>query len=204
MAQQNPSITNIVHRIATRLEREVNDRLPRRVGVIAVKHFNQNFRDSGFRNNGLRPWPETRRQREGKGADRRRKPLISAAPHLSRSNQAIPMRGAVRITNPVPYARIHNEGGKFTTHPTVTPKMRKMAWARVYAIAGARKGKKLPKELPAEAQKWKALALTKKNKLSIRVNMPRRQFIGNSAELKQQIDKIIIDTLNRIKQQAIR
>ena len=51
-------------------------------GVIAVKHFNQNFRDSGFRNNGLRPWPETRRQREGKGADRRRKPLISAAPHL--------------------------------------------------------------------------------------------------------------------------
>ncbi|MBQ5370237.1 MAG: hypothetical protein IIU50_01640 [Bacteroidaceae bacterium] len=36
-----PSITNIVHRIATRLERDVNDRLPRRVGVIAVKHFNQ-------------------------------------------------------------------------------------------------------------------------------------------------------------------
>lgn len=41
MAKQNPSITNIVHQIATRLEREVNDRLPRRVGVIAVKHFNQ-------------------------------------------------------------------------------------------------------------------------------------------------------------------
>ena len=32
MAQQNPSIINIVHRIATRLEREVNDRLPRRGG----------------------------------------------------------------------------------------------------------------------------------------------------------------------------
>lgn len=41
MAQQSPSITNIVHRIATRLEREVNDQLPRRVGVIAIKHFNQ-------------------------------------------------------------------------------------------------------------------------------------------------------------------
>ena len=60
-------------------ERSTNDY---RDGGIAGKHFNQNFRDSGFRNNGLRPWPETRRQREGKGADRRRKPLISAAPHL--------------------------------------------------------------------------------------------------------------------------
>ena len=47
MAQQNPSITNIVHRIATRLEREVNDRLPR-LGDIAVKHFNQKLPRQGI------------------------------------------------------------------------------------------------------------------------------------------------------------
>jgi hypothetical protein len=82
MAQQNPSITNIVHRIATRLEREINDRLPQRMGALRSSTSTKNFRDSGFHNNGLRSCPETRRQREGKGADRRRKPLISAAPHL--------------------------------------------------------------------------------------------------------------------------
>lgn len=81
MAQQSPSITNIVHRIATRLERDVNDRLPRRE-ALRSSTSTKNFRNSGFRNNGLRPWPETRRQREEKGADRRGKPLISAAPHL--------------------------------------------------------------------------------------------------------------------------
>ena len=33
--------------------KEVNDRLPRKVGVVAVNHFKQNFRDSGWLDNGL-------------------------------------------------------------------------------------------------------------------------------------------------------
>lgn len=42
--------------------KEVNDRLPRKVGVIAVNHFKQNFRDGGWLDNGLHPWKRTRRQ----------------------------------------------------------------------------------------------------------------------------------------------
>jgi phage gpG-like protein len=39
------------------------------------------------------------------------------------------------------YPRIHNEGG--TTHPTVTPEMRKWAWAQYYKNGGGKpeKGK---------------------------------------------------------------
>lgn len=35
----NPSITDIVHAFDRELRRELNDRLPLRVGVIAVNHF---------------------------------------------------------------------------------------------------------------------------------------------------------------------
>ena len=35
--------------------KEVYDRLPRKVGVIAVSHFKQNFRDGGWLDNGLHP-----------------------------------------------------------------------------------------------------------------------------------------------------
>ena len=194
----NPSITDIVQVLERRVRHELNDRLPRRVGVMAVNFFNQNFRDGGFRDGTLRPWPETRRQREGEGADAQRGPLIGPAPHLSRSTESRPSPGQVRIVNPVPYAGLHNEGGSITTHPTITPKMRRMAWAKMYKLMGVKKGEKMPKELPEAAARWKALALTKKTKLTITARIPQREFIGHSAELVKKIDDIIIQTLRRV------
>lgn len=194
----NPSITDIVQVLERRVRQELNDRLPRRVGVVAVNHFNQNFRDSGWRDNGLHPWPETLRQREGEGADAQRGPLIGPAPHLSRSTEARPSPGMVRIVNPVPYAALHNEGGSITTHPTITPRMRRYAWARMYKALGIKKGDKMPKDIPEAARRWKALALTKKSKLTINAKIPRRQFVGDSAELRKKVDTLILQTLERI------
>ncbi len=57
------------------------------------------------------------------------------------------------------YANIHNSGG--VVHPSVTPKMRKYFWAMY---------KETKKEM------WRALALTKKKRLTIRI--PKRQFAG--------------------------
>ena len=45
---ENPSISDIVKVLEKRVRQEINDRLPRRVGVVAVNFFNQNFRDGGF------------------------------------------------------------------------------------------------------------------------------------------------------------
>ena len=194
----NQSISDLVRQFERELRIELNDRLPRKVGVIAVNHFNQNFRDAGWRDKGFHPWKETRRQREGTGADASRTPLISSAPHLSRSIQAEPSPGQVRITNPVPYAAIHNFGGTITTHPTVTKKMRSFAWAKFYSLAGVKKGGKIPKELPPEAERWRALALTKKAKLNITAEIPQRQFMGDSEELRKKIDDVILKTLLQI------
>jgi len=50
-----------------------------------------------------------------------------------------------------------------------------------------------------EAKKWMALALTKKTKLKIRAKMPKRQFIGESRELVEKVNKEVNDSIQRIK-----
>lgn len=187
-------IADVISRAPRQVERAIRDELPRKAAVIAKNHFRQNFRDAGFRDGGLHPWKKTRRQEAGD----ERTPLTSRRNHLMNSIDAVPAPGQVTVVNPVPYATIHNEGGTVNTHPTVTPEMRRMAWAKAYSIAGVRKGEKLPKELPEEARKWRALALTKKQKLNIKVKIPQRQFIGESKELREKINKAIIDKLKEI------
>ena len=50
------NIQKLAERIKEEVEKEVHDRLPRKVGVIAVNHFKQNFRDGGWLDGGLHPW----------------------------------------------------------------------------------------------------------------------------------------------------
>ena len=188
-----------IERVKTDIEREVRDRLPRKIGITAVNHFRQNFRDAGWRDNGLHPWKKTLRQKAG-GPDAKYTPLTSRRDHLMHSiqyEQTAP--GEVTVTDPVPYAAIHNEGGTLNTHPSVTPKMRRFAWAKAYSLAGVKGKGRLPKELPPEAAKWRALALTKKSKLNVTAHIPRRQFMGESRELMQKVNEIINESINRIK-----
>ena len=207
MTSDDPKkLERMVSKIKEQVEREVNDRLPRKVGIIAVQHFKQNFRDSGFHDGGLRPWKKSQRElRGGLGASARYKTLTSARNHLMSSTQAHIGRGEVSIENPVPYAVIHNEGGTIVSNPTITPKMRKYAWAMVYKLSGRKRGRKgnraggSKEAIPEEAKKWMALALTKKTKLKIRAKMPKRQFIGESRELIEKVNKEVNDSIQRIK-----
>ena len=85
---------------------------------------------------------------------------------------------AVEITagEGINYAAIHNEGGTITVK--VTPKMKKFFWA-MYKKTGV--------------EKWKLLALTKKENFNIKI--PKRQFIGHSETLMNDLDKMFIDTI---------
>lgn len=189
------AIADVITRAPKEIEKAMRDELPRKAAIIAKNHFKQNFRNAGFMDNGLHSWKRTRRQEEGD----QRKPLRSRRNHLMNSIETVPAPGQVTVTNPVPYARIHNEGGNISTHPTVTPKMRKMAWAKVYALAGVKGKGKLPQKLPPQARKWMALALTKKSKLHIKARIPQRKFIGKSKELRQRLNKMILDKLKQIQ-----
>ena len=56
------NIQFLVEKAKNDILHEVNDRLPRKVGITAVNHFRQNLRDAGFRDGGVRPWQRTKRQ----------------------------------------------------------------------------------------------------------------------------------------------
>ena len=196
-------IEKLVAKAKDDIIKEVNDRLPRKVGVTAVNHFKQNFRDGGWLDNGLHPWKRTRRQ-EGNGKDAKYSPLTSRRNHMMRSIQASTSPGQVTIEDPVPYAAIQNDGGDITTHPTVTERMRRYAWHMVYSLAGIKGKGKLPKELPKEAEKWKGLALTRKSSITVHAHIPQRQFMGDSAELRVKVNKLIKDSIERIQSKLAR
>lgn len=178
--------SKLTQKFSRELETFVRRTAPVIVGRLAENHFRNNFRQGGFVDRELRPWPRTRRQQSGAGtAASQYGPLLSSREHLMLSVEHTTYDYGALVYNRVPYAPIHNWGG--TTHPTVTPRMRRYAWWRYYAAGGGKKngtGKTVGGE---EAEQWKRLALTKKKKITVRI--PQRQFLGTSARLEETIRK---------------
>ena len=179
-------------RLQPELERLISRTLPVKIGAKAKSLFQENFRKGGFQDGGLHAWQVTRRQLLGKGADAQRGPLLSSRQILYKSIAYTPERGAVTIYSNVKYAAIHNTGGTIVTHPRITPKMRRFAWAKYYEAGGGKSaGKGQKSRETGDAAMWKAMALTKKSTLTIKSKIPKRQFIGSSADLNSAVEQII-------------
>ena len=202
------------------LETLIRRKLPEKVGNMATRHYQNNIRQGGFTNNGVTKWKKTRRQESGsKSAAANYGALLSDENHLCSSIKFIPSDYRVKVASDLVYAPVHNWGG--TVSPTVTKKMRKFAWAMYYKEAGIRmsKGEKEARRIANEqgikfrgkrtkrqrakmdnasdnAQKWKALALTKKTKLNLKI--PQRQFLGESRELNDDIRKTVDNEIRKI------
>ena len=90
-------------------------KLPRIASVMAQTEFKENFRRQGYRGDSgsVVKWEKRRKPftpsqiRRDKG----RAILINTG-RLRRSIQIQPMPGVARVVSDVPYAQIHNEGGK--------------------------------------------------------------------------------------------
>ena len=186
------------------LEKFLRREMPVIAGRMAQDHFQNNFRLGGFVNGGLHPWPKAKRLSSGgTGAASNYGTLLSGRNHLFKSIKYIPSDYRVKISNDVIYAPIHNWGGSVSV--TVTDRMRRFAWAKYRETSGETKkntGKKSRGKATSkrptnpQAQMWKGLALTKKKKLSIRI--PQRQFIGESEELNEKIEKKITEKIFNI------
>lgn len=198
-----------IQRMKKEIEQLISRKLPVVAGKYAKQHFQDNFRQGGFVNGGLHPWPPAKRLSSGEsGADSQYKTLMSSRNHLFSSINYTPGIAKVTIFNDVVYAAIHNEGG--TVHPKITPKKRRFAWAKYYELKGKQKGAQKPRKGQkngtsqsagnhpdsGEAEKWKRLALTKKETLTI--NIPQRQFMGQSAELDAKISAYVEKEVLRI------
>lgn len=191
-------------------KKELDDLMRRRMPVIAGRmakdHFQDNFRKGGYVDGGLHPWKNSKRQESGgTRASDNYGPLLSSRNHLFSSIKYVPGDYRVVVSNELRYAPIHNWGGTINT--TVTPQMRRFAWAMYYKASGKRKkgstskkkGKNSGKTRQADnprAAFWRNLALTKKSQLSIHI--PQRQFIGDSKELRRDINQRTEDEIRKI------
>ena len=188
---------NFMERERKALEKLMRREMPVIAGRMAQEHFQNNFRQGGFVNGGLHPWPKAKRLSSGRtDAAGNYGTLLSGRNHLFKSIKYIPTDYRVKISNDVLYAPIHNWGG--TVAVTVTDRMRRFAWAKFYqasgkarkAATGGKKGRKSVAGKQAaspQASFWKNLALTRKKKLDIRI--PQRQFLGESEELTAKINE---------------
>lgn len=177
------------------LELKIRIKVPNIVAETAVEFFKERFQTKEWEGE---PWPQTKRVvRKGSLLVRTSALVNSIRPSLVAFNK-------VRISagnEKAPYARPHNEGG--TLHPTVTPAMRKWAWAQYYKAGGSSaktaKDKGLTKsaysaEKGSEILFYKRLALTKKTKLDVII--PRRQFMGHSDRLNAKIHERVVGIIN--------
>ena len=117
---------------------------------------------------------------------------MSARKNLYGSIRYVPGDAQVVVGTSVPYAAVHNQGATITTHPRVTPKMRKFAWRQFFAAGG--------KKAPADsgAGFWKGLALTKKDKLTVTAKIPQRKFLGQSQELSEKVSQTVENEIKNI------
>lgn len=171
------------------------------VGNTAVSWFRHNYTQEQWYNGyGYAKWKKPKRYNPNGGTVGNLGTLLSKRQHLFRSIGHTPTaRGAI-IYNNVPYAKIHNEGGDIDQNIPITPKMRKWAWYMYYKSNGIKKGKRGKATIVSNpvADKYKALALTKKKVIHRTVRIPKRPFLYGNAELAKVLRERIQSDIHAI------
>ncbi len=167
-----------IDKLKTQVFELINNDLPKLIGNRAVKHFRRSFENQGFTDRHLKPWRKTKSGKQNTFG-KKSQGILTQSNALKKSIRTVIAKGGIiKITagyaNKVKYAEIHNKGG-WVTIP-ITAESRKFFWYMFY------KSKK--KDL-----KWKRMALTKKT--AFKFKMPKRQFMGKSEMLNQEIDTLI-------------
>ncbi len=146
------------------------ERVPNIVAEVATDFFKQRFTEKEWEGTTWKPtsFPA------GSGSLMLRSGALvnSIRPSVVGAGRVVISAGESKV----PYAQIHNEGGQIT----VTPKMKKFAWAKHYQAGGSPKGQ----DPTPQAKFYKAMALKKPGST---INIPQRRFMGYSPRLNEQI-----------------
>jgi len=145
--------------------------------VTGLNFFKASFEDQGFTDTHFEAWQSRKNDYQPDRA------ILISSSALMNSLQILE-RGNLKIKFGTysPYAGIHNSGGTITV--PVTAKSRKFFWFMWYLTG---------------IGMYKALAITKKD--AVTVHIPKRQFIGESQILMNQLDEWILNRIvERFKQ----
>lgn len=152
----------------------VNKGLPRKAGAMIVEFFKESFRQQGWWDRNKEKWAARKsRKRQNKG-----RAILVKSGRLRRSIRVIQVvQSKVIVGTDVPYARIHNEGGEYSSTDNVSSHTRKAHGRKGYTTRAGRKVKRGT----VREHTVKAHSRTRK------VSMPKRQFMGSSAALEKRL-----------------
>lgn len=153
--------------------------LPKFVANDVVNFTKDNFRRQGFLGDNLQMWPKRKKVTKwGKTPRNNGRALLIDTGKLRRANRVTKADwSAIVLSNSMPYAKGHNEGLRVCLIQQVRAHRRKRQQNN---ILGA-KGKKLAS----------GVSFVKAHKRRVMMNLPRRQFIGDSPYLRRNIHRTI-------------
>jgi len=155
-------------------------KLPNKAATIAVNFVKERFKAQNWVDTSTEPW---KKRKYNRGSKRRQKRAILVdKARLLRSWRKIQVTETKAVIGTdVPYARIHNEGGRFKGTVNI-PQHGRKAFSRVRA---GRREQVRAGTVKAHSRKmhWR---------------MPKRQMIGNSAVLDRRIQRMITADINAV------
>ncbi|MDB9498583.1 phage virion morphogenesis protein [Nodularia spumigena] len=173
-------------------------RLPRRVANAALRHFLDSFRKQGFVNESISPWQGASKKKYS--AKKSTGILIASGALRASLRVSEATMEAIKIAagnDKVKYAQLHNEGFE----GTVTVKAHERQKIIRKKVRGSFQGTARKKRTQVvEINGTSHLVKSHSRKMKI----PRRQFIGVSARLGEQIDRIIIEEIKQLEAAAFK
>ena len=148
----------------------------KKIGADAVNFSKERFRSQNWVDNTTEQWAKRKQTKESK--QRSKRGVLTDTGRLRRSIRVISANeDRVIIGTDVPYAQIHNDGGRFKATQRVRTHLRTEHF---------RSGVKV--------REHKVNAHTR----VISINMPRRRFLGNSAVLARRIERVAAVEFNKL------
>lgn len=154
-----------------RLMRLLREIVPKRIAGDAERHYKESFRNQGFTDQSLVKWRPTKKGKPGR--------ILKASGALMNSVRVerADING-IRVTaggQHVPYAKLHNEGGTIQRQVTRRAHIRR---------AHKRRTRRGTRDVPP--------AFVRRHQSRMNVHMPKRQFIGPSAQLRTKMKTTIL------------
>lgn len=154
------------------------------VQTEAEDEFDRNFERKAFFDEA---WPETKWQNQNGS-------LLMRSGHLRSSINSTIQGDGIVFTSNLPYASIHNEGGKIQ----VTQQMKKFFWAKHYETRGnTESATSWNTQLASQTAIWKAMAL---KPVDSTIEIEQRQFIGDHPMVDHFVKEVVDENMKQLEQ----
>jgi phage gpG-like protein len=150
--------------------------MPAKIGTLAVNFSKERFREKNWINATAQPWqPLSRKRKSRTGKARKSQSILVDTGRLAHSIRKIYAdQNLIIIATDVPYAQLHNEGGRITKSVEV----RKHARREFQRKSNGKKSTVKAHTVRAHMRK-------------MNLNIPARKFMGESEELNRRIIQLV-------------